>query len=309
MTRTFRVATHRTPIVALFAAQGAIHEQLQTINTDTAADELWWIPQDNAHRLLSSGVELPQLTAPDPGWIAALDESWTGRPVGTLRKGDVAKFYAKHPDRLDTDPEVVLSIPGENTELRPPELVAAADLANGEMPGHFNSLPGHCMVQLDGIAPCVVEGRFWITDGKVTAAAPYRIGTISWGSSLFLEVLTDSTAVQLLESALDTAERLASEIDGPPGYAVDIGGSMDGQTPVLRAWPAWAADPLSADPAGVYAALEASHDFNGDHDRWRWLPDPAVYDRSLLFPAPQQPQTDQPETETTDNDDAGEPTT
>ena len=306
MTRTFRVATHRTPFVALFAAQGAIHEQLQTVDAETAAEELWWIPQDNAHRLLSSGVELPQLTAPDPGWIAALGEGWTGRPVGTLRKGDITKFYAKHPERLDTDPEVVISIPGEHTELRPPEIAAAPALADGDMRGHFSSLPGHCMVQLDGFMPCVVEARFWIADGKVTAAAPYRIGTISWGSALFIEALTDSTAVQLLEGALDTAERLASEVDGPPGYAVDIGGTMDGQTPVLRAWPAWAVDPLSADPAGVHTAIKASHDFNGDHDRWRWIPDPAVYDRSLLFPAPQQqPET---QTDTTDDDETGEPT-
>lgn len=281
-TRPFRVVTHKPSVVAVLAPFGGSQDVGISVDGDTAAHSLWWMPTDWAVQVLNAGIGLPQLTAPGPGWIAGLPERFLHRRVGTLRKRDVARYYEKHPGAADSHPQVVLSTPGESTELLPPQVVNSADLADGVLPPAFARLPDATLLQLDEPLPCVVEVRCWIARGDVTASAPYRLGMVGWDSNLFLEMLFNAEGQRLAEVAVDAARVIAAGVDGPPGYALDLGVTVGGTVTVLRAWPAWSAEPLHAEPAGVFTALAAAHDFDHVNQKWRWSPDLNVYARPTL---------------------------
>ena len=296
-TRPFLVVTHKPGVVNVFSTFGAKQDIGINVNPDTAADTLWWMNQDWAAQVLAAGIELPQLLAPDAGWVATLNRQWLNREVGTLRKVDVPRFFAKHPQYLSDHPQVVVSAPGEYTELLNPQIAKSDDLAQGIL-GPFDRLPDASMLQLDEMLACVVEVRFWIADHQVTAAAPYRVGMVGWESTLFMEMLLNAQGQELTQKAADIAVIIAAEADAPPGYAIDVGVTLDGTVTVLRAWPAWAADPLHADPVGVFMAITASHDFGYESPQWRWTPDMAVYDRSV----PDSPSPEPTESENPDDD-------
>lgn len=294
-TRPFKVVTHKPAMVAALAPFGGTQDVGISVDSATADQTLWWMPTDWAVQVLNADIALPQLTAPTPGWLAALPERFRNREVGTLRKADIARYYAKHPDAAAQHPQVVLSTPGEISDLMPPQVVQASDLAQGVLPTGYDRLPESTLLQLDQMLPCVVEVRCWIARGEVTAAAPYRLGMVGWDSSLFLEMLFNNEGQGLTQGAVDTAKVIAAEVDGPPGYALDIGVTVDGIVTVLRTWPAWAAEPLHAEPTGVFAALAAAHDFDQTATAWRWNPDRNVYAR---------PQADRPALTEEEPDDA-----
>jgi len=285
-TRRFLAVTHKPGVVAVLAPFGAQADIGISVDPATADQTLWWMSQDWAVQILKADVALPQLTAPDAGWVAALDRKWLNRKVGTLRKVDVPRFFAKHPDYLTKHPQVVVSVPGEHTDLFLPQVLNTEDLAQGNL-GAFDRLPDASLLQLDEMLPCVVEVRFWIADGQVTASAPYRVGMIGWESPLFMEMLLNVQGQELAQKAADAAKELAATVSGPPGYAIDVGVTVEGTITVLRAWPAWAADPLHAEAVGVFSAITAAHDFEHAAPQWRWAPDLAVYDRAV-------PKTDPP---------------
>lgn len=278
-TRPFKVVTHKPAMVAVLAPFGGTQDVGISVNSDTADQTLWWMTPDWAIQVLNADIALPQLTAPTPGWLAGLPQRFLNRQVGTLRKCDIARYYEKHPQAAIEHPQIVLSTPGEVSDLMPPQVVLAADLIAGNFPTGFDRLPETTLLQLDQMLPCVVEVRCWIAHGEVTAAAPYRLGMVGWDSSLFLEMLFNNEGQSLTQGAVDTARVIAADVDGPPGYALDIGVTVDGVVTVLRAWAAWAAEPLHADPTGVFAALAASHDFDHTAEAWRWNPDRDVYAR------------------------------
>lgn len=292
--RPFLVVTHKPGVVNVFSTFGARQDIGISVNPDTAPDTLWWMNQEWAAQVLAAGIALPQLLAPDAGWMATLDKKWLNREVGTLRKVDVPRFFAKHPQYLIDHPQVVVSVPGEYTELLSPQVLESDDLARGDL-GPFNRLPDTSMLQLDSMLACVVEARFWIADHQVTAAAPYRVGMIGWESTLFMEMLLNVQGQELTQKAADAAVSLAADVSGPPGYAVDVGVTLDGTVTVLRSWPAWAADPLHADPVGVFMAITAAHDFGNDSPQWRWAPDMAAYARTdTVQPSPTPTESENP---------------
>ena len=287
-TRPFKVVTHKPAVVAVLAPFGGTQDIGITVDSKSADRTLWWMSTDWAVQVLKAGIPLPQLTAPGAGFVAGLPQRFLNRRVGTLRKGDVVRYYEKHPDAAAEHPQIVLSIPGEITDLLSPEVVQSADLARGVFPPNFARLPETTLLQLDQMLACVVEVRCWVAHREVVAAAPYRLGMVGWDSALFQEMMFNAEGQQLAQGAVDVAKVIAAEVDGPPGYALDIGVSVDGITTVLRAWPSWAVEPLHAEPTGVFAALAAAHDF--DHTgRWRWNPDLDVYAREEA----QQPTTTQ----------------
>lgn len=285
--RNFRVVSHKTGLVKFFEAFGGQSDLGVSVDSEKAATDLWWMPQDWAIQILNAGIELTQLLAPTPGWLAGLPPEWKGREIGTLLKRDIPRFFRQHPEYQEKHPQVVLSIPGEHTELVVPRVVASEHLAEGVVPG-FESMPDDILFQLDEMLPCVVEIRCWVADKTVTAATPYRIGMVGWDSVLFLEMLFNAEGQDLQRQAVEFAQGLVSEVEAPPGYAIDIGITVDGTCTPLRVWPAWGVEPLSADPAGVFSALAASHDFDHAHPQWRWTPDRRVYERPASSdPAPQ----------------------
>ena len=301
--RPFNVVTHKTALARYFGSFGA--EQHFGNSADPAAVplSLWWCSQDWAVKALESGLELPQLLAPTPGFVARLDKKWLSREVGHLRKGDIASFYAKHPGQVTEHPQVVISTGGDFTELISPAVCAASDLAEGTFPAPYDTLPEDVLLQLDQPVPCVIEVRYWVANGELTAACPYRMGMVGWESSFFLEMLFNEQGRELVAIADETANRFATQVDGPPGYAFDLGVTTDGSVTFLRAWPAWAVDPLAADPTGVWTSIVASHDFDQvvDYDVWRWDPDLRIYDRSR-FVEPEQEAEAQPEAVTDQED-------
>lgn len=277
--KKFRVITHKPGLLALFSPFGGFFDVGTSVDPATAADDHWWMSQDWASQVLRAGIEMPQLTAPTPGWIAGLDQRWLNRRVGTLRVRDLKGFFAKHPSLVKDHPTVVVSVPGEFPELVPPSMFRSEDLAQGQA-GYFSQhLPGHSMIQLDEILPCVVESRFWVADGEISASCPYRIGMVGWDSALFTEILLNPEAHPFLEQLHKTAQDFVEDVDGPPGYVFDMGITVEDTVTVLRSWPSWSVDPLSADINGVYRSLKASHDFTGEHFEWRWTPDLSVYSR------------------------------
>lgn len=302
-TPAFRVVSHKPGVLYPMSGFGGVQDMGVTVDPDTAAATLWWMAPDWAVQVLRAGIELPQLTAPTPGFIAGLDSKWLHRQVGTLRLRDIPNFYVKHPDYLQSHPQVVVSTPGEHAELVPPRVIPAADLAAGAAPG-FEHLGEDTLLQIDEMLPCVVEVRVWIADGEVVAFCPYRIGMVGWDSALFLEMLVDAQGQKLTSEMVENARLLAAEVDGPPGYALDLGATLEGTCTVLRAWPAWSADPLGADPVGVFRALQAAHDFDGTGSSWRWTPDLAIYDRSFLDSAPET-EAPQPDEDEESEDDHG----
>lgn len=287
--RTFRVVSHKTSMVRFFEAYDGQSDLGVTVDSERAATDIWWMPQDWAIQVLNTGIELPQLLSPTPGWLAGLPAEWKGREVGTLLKRDIPRFFVQHPEYLEDHPQVVLSVPGEHTELIPPRVLDTGRLASGDLAG-FESLPDDVLLQLDEMLPCVVEVRCWVAEGTVTTATAYRIGMVGWDSALFLEMLFNAEGQQLQQRAVEFAQGLAQDLanQAPPGYAIDIGVTLDGICTALRAWPAWSAEPLSADPSGVFAALIAAHDFEHRHAQWRWNPDRRVYQR------PDDPQESEP---------------
>lgn len=284
LARPFYMVTHKTSLVRYFGHLGVEQHFGINVNPGMAPLALWWCPQDWAAKAIEAGIELPQLLAPTPGFVARLDSKWLNREVGHLRKGDIASFYAKHPDQVTEHPQVVVSTGGDYSELIPPVVCNAEDLAAGIFPAPYDQLPGDVMLQLDQPVPCVIEVRYWVANGELTAACPYRLGMIGWDSSFFLEMLFNEQGRELVALADDFAVRFAAEVDGPPGYAFDLGITTDGTVTFLRAWPSWAVEPLAAEPGGVWTSIIASHDFDNlvDLDVWRWDPDLRIYDRSMF---------------------------
>jgi hypothetical protein len=288
--RPFRVISHKPGILKTFEPFGGKPDIGVSVESGTGSHDLWWMAHDWAIQVLKAGIALPQLTSPTPGFVASLDERWRNREVGTLLKRDIPRFFEqKGTDYRLKHHQVVVSIPAEHTELMPPEVALSVDLADGEL-GRFASLPGDILLQLDQMLACVVEVRCWIADKELTGSAAYRLGMVSWDSSLFLEMMLNDEGRKLADTGIEFAQKMAADTDGPPGYAVDIGVTLDGTATVLRAWPSWAADPLHAEPAGVFRSLVAAHDFDGLHTPWRWNPDRRVYDRNsspYTAPAPE----------------------
>lgn len=295
--RAFRVVTHKPGVVRFFESFGASQDIGVSVDAEKASRDLWWMSQDWAVQVLQAGIALPQLTAPTPGWVAGLDRKWLNREVGTLLKRDIPRFFAQHPQYRENHPQVVVSIPAEHTELIPDRVLSSEQLAAGEMAG-LDDLPEDLLLQIDAMMACVVEVRCWIAHGELTVACPYRLGMIGWDSNLFLEMLFNTQGQELTQTAARFAQELAASVEGPPGYAVDIGITLEGTPSVLRSWPAWAVDPLSADPVAVFAALAASHDFDQAHQDWRWTPDLRVYARPVEEPssAPAEDSPALPET-------------
>ena len=279
-TRPFRVITHKPGLTASFAGFGGTQDVGVTVDAEMAGQTLWWMSQDWAVQFLRAGIELPQLLAPTPGWLAGLPQRFLNRRVGTLLKRDVARFFTQNPDYLSDFPQAVLSLPAEHPELLPPQVASTADLATGALPPDYARLPDATLLQLDEMLGCVVEVRCWVAHGAVTASAPYRLGVVSWDSALFLEMLFNTEGQTLTQGAVDAAKVIAAEVDGPPGYALDLGVTVDGTVTVLRVWPVWGAEPLHADMAGVFTALVAAHDFDHTDTSWRWSPDLNVYSRT-----------------------------
>ena len=308
-TRPFRVVTHKPGIAGVLTPFGAVQDVGINVDPDTASRTLWWMPQDWAIQVLRAGVELPQLLAPHPGYMAGLDEGWLNREVGIFRKKDIQSFFEKHPEYLEEHPQVVVSTPGETSELLPPRVASSASLALGVIDG-FESLPDDSMLQLDEPKACVVEVRCWVTDKIVTAAAPYRIGSVGWESGLFLEMTFNTDGQALVGKGIEAASQIARTYPSPPGYAIDIGLTIEGEVTVLRVWPAWAAEPLHADPIGVLNSITAAHDFDRRYPQWVWSPDMNVYNRPQAedtpSEAPEAPPAELSEGNGTDDHDGDE---
>ena len=127
-------------------------------------------------------------------------------------------------------------------------------------------------------------GAVLTTDGLLKALGPVLagvalLGALAWAEDRVPEV-PGGDIIALGRRAL----RLAAP----------LGPMLARAENALRAWPAWAADPLHADPTGVFRALAASHDFDNLHSSWAWNPDRRVYERPASFEPETQPESEEP---------------
>lgn len=266
--REFRVVTHKNWLAEQFKPVGAVQDFGFDINPDTAAETLWWAPGAWVASAHAAGVQLPLMSC-GPRWLDTLPEEYTGRALATLtvqQSINLAPAFDEEFERFVKLPEAKLD-----------SFPARLHLINRHWAttlGQYR-LPSDALVQLQMPVEFVVEARFWIAHGEITATSPYRFGDTVWGEPGFSAapeyVPGDGTAMRKL--ALEVIANVAA----PPGFVLDIGVTRDNQVLVVEANAAWSSGPYDGDPAGIKRAIEAAHDFEGAYPQWAWEPQPALH--------------------------------
>lgn len=267
MDRPFRVVTHKRWLAEQFAPLGAVQDMGFDINPKTACETVWWAPGAWVASALAAGVNLPLLSC-GPYWLENIPMDYRWRGVKTMT---VAESIRLAP--LGGEREVFVKLPEAKLDSFP----ATTHLRNKHWAttiGQYH-LPPETLIQIQDPVTFTVEGRFWIAHGRVVAKSLYRVFDKVWGEEGFAEPWGDYAGTARDLHAL--AQEVAAEVEGPPGYVLDVGITDKGQDLVVEANAAWSSGPYSGDPAGILEAIEAAHDFDCEYPQWRWQPNPVLY--------------------------------
>jgi hypothetical protein len=265
MDRPFRVVTHRNWLAQHFASYGAVQDFGFDIDPDTAEETVWWAPGAWVACAWQSGIRLP-LTICGHRWMEELPMEYKQRVIVVRKLQDIE-------DQLQAPADEMwhVKLPEAKLDSFPAKLRYRKYLAT-TLKQH--RVPADTLLQLSQPVDFLVEARFWIAHGKITATALYRAGERIWDAEDFDEhvkmhyVAGDGTAMRKL--VLDVIDN----VDCPPGFTLDVGTTTDGRTLVVEANAAWSSSPYTGDPGGIVDSIVASHDFDGKHTRWRWRPNP-----------------------------------
>lgn len=265
MNRPFNVVTHKRWLAEQFAPLGAVLDHGFDIDPTTALDTYWWAPGAwvaSAHR---AGVQLPLLSC-GVDWLPNLSEEYLGRRVWNsllrdIPSGVTAETFVKLPEVKHDG--VPAKLYGPNCYLR-------------ETLEQYH-LPADTIWQLQEPMEFYAEARYWIVNGEIAASSLYRVGDTVWGSpgwdsEIYLDCMYSAEEMDIM------ARRVARTVDAPPGYVLDIGMTEQGPC-VVEANAAWSSGPYDGDPAGIFEAIKASHDFEAAYPRWAWRHSP-VFDRA-----------------------------
>lgn len=265
MTRPFRVVTHKRWLAEQFAPMGAVQDFGFDIDPETATETIWWAPGAWVASALAAGVELPLLSC-GADWLSNLPREYRGRAVGNYLLHDI--FPGKTRAMFAKLPEAKL-------DWVPARVYAADSYLRRTLEGF--GLPEDTVWQLQDPVEFFCEARFWIAHRQIVARSFYRIGDAIWGSDDFEKKVSLSYAAGWAFDMRHFAEEVAANVDAPPGYVLDVGVTTEEDVLVVEANAAWSSGPYDGDPAGVFAAIEASHDFEGRYPQWRYRPHAALH--------------------------------
>lgn len=266
MSRPFRVVTHKRWLAESFAEFGAKQDFGFDINPGTARDTIWWAPGAWVASAAKAGITLP-LMACGPRWLDALPRKYTGREIVTIPLSDAHTISKKC---LREHDQVFVKLPEAKIEPFPAALHGTKHLADTLMQYH---LPSATLIQIQEPVKFVAEARFWIAHREVTAWSWYRISDDIWGSEEWAPPpATDGISRRFIHQARTVIED--ESIAVPPGFVLDIGLTIDGKWIVVEANAAWSSGPYDGNPAGIYRAIIASHDFDGRYPEWAWQGNP-----------------------------------
>lgn len=260
MTRPFRVVTHKRWLAEQFAPMGAILDHGFDIDPSTALDTFWWAPGAWVASARLAGVKLPLMSC-GPSWLTMIPKEYVGRRVqnkllADIFPGTTKPTFAKLPEvKHDGVPAQVYS-----------ECYLRDTLAQ-------YGLPEDTIWQLQEPVEFVTEARFWIAHRKIVASSPYRHRDWVWGE--------ENRPIQpLWDNRMSKMTRFMELVLGdlyvpiPPGCVIDIG-ILEGGTPkIIEANAAWSSGPYDGDPAGIFEAIKAAHDFEGKYPQWAWTHSP-----------------------------------
>lgn len=243
-----------------FADYGAVQDFGFDIDPDTAEETIWWAPGAWVACAWQSGIRLP-LTLCGHRWMETLPWEYKQRQI-VVRKVQEIEDRPQAPD----DEQWHVKLPEAKLDSFPARLHHRKYLATTLRQYH---IPEDTLLQLSQPVEFVVEARFWIAYGKITASALYRAGERCWDAEDFDEHVKmhytagDGTAMRKL------ALKLIDNVETPPGFTLDIGTTVDGRVLVVEANAAWSSSPYTGEPGGIVDAIIASHDFDDKHHRWR----------------------------------------
>jgi len=274
MTRTFRIVTHKNWLAEQFAPLGATQDFGFDIDPATARDTIWWAPGAWVASALKSGVRLPLMSC-GPYWLDELPMRYRGRYVFTGTVEYLRQIWDEDPDG-GFDGKYFIKLPEAKLE----HFSARIHDYNRHWATTIDQyhLPGDALIQIQEPVEFVIEARFWIVHGEVVAESLYRIDDKVWGEEGFGPVQPKFTGMPVMMDEMHRlAAAVAEEISAPPGYVLDVGITTDVDPFVVEANAAWSSGPYDGDPAGVFKAIEASHDFDGRYPQWAWNPNPVLH--------------------------------
>lgn len=285
--REFRVVTYKNWLAEQFKPLGAVQDFGFDINPETAMDTIWWAPGAWVASAFKAGIRLP-LTSCGPRWLDRLPRYYVGRTVSTMTVHESIEWSEKLFGGNGESVDFFVKLPEAKLEHFP----ACRHVINRHWPttiGQYH-LPDDALIQLQGLRDFDTEWRFWVADKQIVAHSLYRAHRAGeemiWGSEAFPNGLSGDLAFNTeLNLCADIVEQLLEdpEIDAPRGFVLDVGTAADdGKAYVVEANAAWSSGPYDATPAGVFKAIEASHDFDGQQSRWAWQPHSALHKAGAL---------------------------
>lgn len=226
-----------------------------------------------ATRLLNAGVEL-DLLSPGPGWLSTVPGHLLGRRLDCTRLGNLIKVWAGAGIFRLAEQEY-----GQlGSEIQYPD---PADFIRRFQRPTYRGPNLQFGVRVIASAPVKYTDRYrlFITEGKVTASARMATKPRPGRRREFFE----GTAADQTKAAEHFGQAVADATvwNQPPGFSIDVGTTDDGSWQLIKAAPAWAADPLEANPSGVVASILAAQ--QPGFDRWKWVPD-ELFQR-IMMPA------------------------
>jgi hypothetical protein len=216
-----------------------------------------------ATRLLNAGVDL-NLLSPGPVWLATVPGHLLGRKLICTRLGKLTSDW-DGPGIFRLAEQQFGELGSEITYPDP-----AAFLGKFDRPalGSPNLQFG---LRVIASTPVKYTDRYriFITHGQVTASTRMAAKPRPGRRREFFE----GTAPDQTKSAEHFGQAVADATSWkqPPGFSIDVGTATDGPWQLINAAPAWAADPLEANPSGVVASILAAQE--PGIDSWKWIPD------------------------------------
>lgn len=251
--RPFRIVTYKNWLADLFKPFGAVQDFGFDIDPNAALETYWWAPGAWVASASKAGVDLPLLSC-GPYWLDRLPRRYTGRDIRTVTVAALPNESVQ---------PLFLKLPEVKVDSCPARIYHTPRLADTWRQFGF---PDTTLVQRQSVVEFITEARFFIADGAVTASSLYRHDDWVWGAADGPNLPNELPIMaRFVQAMLDDPA-----VSYPPGFVLDVGITRGGKVRVVEANAAWSSGPYDADPAGVVAAIKASHDVHDIHRKWRW---------------------------------------
>ncbi|WP_157931635.1 ATP-grasp domain-containing protein [Mycobacteroides abscessus] len=245
--------THKNWLAEIFKPFGGVQDFGFDIDLAEARGTYWWAPGAWVASAHKSGATLPLLSC-GPRWLDSLPGHYLGRDVRTVPLRELPN---------DVTYPLFLKLPEAKVDSCPARVFDTPRMADAWRQFGFDEWT---LVQRQDVMDFVTEARFFIAEGALTASSLYRHRDWAWGADEKPSSLSEQMAMmtKMVAALLDDPR-----VSFPSGFVIDAGITSGGEVYVVEANAAWSSNPYGADPAGVVAAIKASHDFGDAHRKWR----------------------------------------